>query len=249
MHIPGLVNIPFADNPNVTAILTAHFPGQESGNSLVDILYGKVNPSGKLPYTIALNETDYNAPPVTEVSTDGIDDWQVYFEEKLEIDYRYFDAHNIPVLYEFGFGLSYTEFNATAISGAAATTSITSMPEDLPVAPGGNPALWETVYTVNATISNVGDVTGAAIPQLYVSLPDSVPDTPVRQLRGFEKIMLECGQEEVVSFPLMRRDLSYWDIVAQQWVIPTGTFTFHVGFSSRDLRDSFEATIVDASSY
>jgi beta-glucosidase len=246
MHIPGLINLPFANHPNVTGIITAHFPGQESGKSIVDILYGKVNPSGKLPYTIALNETDYNAPPVTEVATDGIDDWQVWFDEKLEIDYRYFDAHDIPVLYEFGFGLSYTEFNASGVEGFAVSGEpITSIPEDLPVAPGGNPSLWEVVYTVNATISNVGEVSGAAIPQLYVSLPDTVPDTPVRQLRGFEKIPLESGEQEIVSFHLMRRDLSYWDVTSQQWLIPTGTFTFHVGFSSRDLRESFEAIIVD----
>lgn len=245
MHIPGLVNIPFADHPNVTAILTAHFPGQESGYSLTDILYGRVNPSGKLPYTIALNETDYNAPPVTEITTDGIDDWQAWFEERLEIDYRYFDANDIPVLYEFGFGLSYTEFNATGIQGDA-VGRIASVPEDLPTAPGGNPALWEVVYTVNATVSNVGEVYGAAIPQLYVGLPASIEGTPIRQLRGFEKIPLRPGQEEVVTFELMRRDLSYWDVVSQQWLIPTGEFTFHVGFSSRDLRDSFTDTVVDA---
>jgi beta-glucosidase len=247
MHIPGLVNVPFANHPNVTAIITAHFPGQESGNSLVDVLYGKVNPSGKLPYTVALNDTDYNAPPTTAVQTNGTDDWQAWFDEKLEIDYRYFDAHDIPVLYEFGFGLSYTEFNASGIEGSPVSESITSVPEALPIAPGGNPALWETVYTVGVNVSNVGDVYGAAVPQLYVSLPDSVPETPVRQLRGFEKVPLQPGQQDVVSFDLMRRDLSYWDITAQEWLIPEGTFTFHVGFSSRDIRDSFEAAIVAGS--
>jgi beta-glucosidase len=79
-----------------------------------------------------------------------------------------------------------------------------------------------------------------------VSLPSTAPEgTPVRQLRGFEKIYLEPGQEETVCFELMRRDLSYWDVVSQQWLIPTGSFGFDVGFSSRDLRDRFEATIVN----
>ncbi|SMR54656.1 unnamed protein product [Zymoseptoria tritici ST99CH_1E4] len=247
MHIPGLINLPFASHPNVTAILTAHFPGQESGNSIVDILYGKTNPSGKLPYTIALNESDYNAPPVTAVNTTGIDDWQVYFDEKLEVDYRYFDAHDIPVLYEFGYGLSYTTFNASSISAAKISSDpITTHPADLPIAPGGNPALWEVLYEVNVTVSNTGDVHGAAVPQLYVSLPGSVPETPVRQLRGFEKVPLAAGESETVCFQLMRRDLSFWDVTAQQWVIPEGEFTFHVGFSSRDLRESVEVTIVDA---
>jgi beta-glucosidase len=244
-HSSGINLLPFADHPNVTAIVAAHFPGQESGNSIVDILYGKVNPSGHLPYTIAFNGTDYNAPPTTAVNTTGIDDWQSWFDEKLHIDYRYFDAEDIAVRYEFGFGLSYTTFNATSITGAAAVDSITSEPEDLPIAPGGNPALWETVYTINATVSNSGDVAGAAVPQLYVSLPSTAPEgTPVRQLRGFEKIYLEPGQSETVCFQLMRRDLSYWDIMSQQWLIPTGSFGFDVGFSSRDLRDRMEATIV-----
>ncbi|KAM0712872.1 hypothetical protein Q7P35_000321 [Cladosporium inversicolor] len=244
-HSSGINLLPFADHPNVTAIVAAHFPGQESGNSLVDILYGKVNPSGHLPYTIAFNGTDYNAPPTTAVNTTGIDDWQSYFDEKLEIDYRYFDAQDIAVRYEFGFGLSYTTFNATGIKGAASVDSITSQPEDLPIVPGGNPALWETVYTVNATVSNSGDVAGHAVPQLYVGLGSGAPEgTPVRQLRGFEKIYLEPGQSETVCFELMRRDLSYWDVVSQQWLIPTGSLSFDVGFSSRDLRDRFEATIV-----
>jgi beta-glucosidase len=244
-HSSGINLLPFADHPNVTAILAAHFPGQESGNSIVDILYGKVNPSGHLPYTIAFNGTDYNAPPTTAVNTTGIDDWQSWFDEKLHIDYRYFDAEDMAVRYEFGYGLSYTTFNASGISGAAAVDSITSEPEDLPIAPGGNPALWETVYTINATVSNSGAVAGAAVPQLYVSLPSTAPEgTPVRQLRGFEKIYLEPGQSETVCFELMRRDLSYWDIVSQQWLIPTGSFGFDVGFSSRDLRDRMEATVV-----
>ncbi|KAI5202615.1 hypothetical protein E4T39_04702 [Aureobasidium subglaciale] len=245
-HSSGINVLPWADHPNVTAIVAAHFPGEESGNSLVDILYGKVNPSGHLPYTIALNGTDYNAPPTTGINTTGIDDWQSWFDEKLEIDYRYFDARDMAVRYEFGFGLSYTTFNATGLSATPAVNTITSEPEDLPILPGGNPALWETVYTVNATISNSGKVAGAAVPQLYVSLPSTAPEgTPIRQLRGFEKIYLEPGQQETVVFELKRRDLSYWDVVSQQWLIPTGSFGFDIGFSSRDLRDHVQATIVN----
>lgn len=246
-HSSGINVLPWADHPNVTAIVAAHYPGQESGNSLVDVLYGDVSPSGKLPYTIAFNGTDYNAPPTTAVNTTGQYDWQSYFDEKLEIDYRYFDAKNIPVRYEFGFGLSYTTFNATDIVATAEEESITSEPEDRPILPGGNPALWETIYSVNVTVSNTGEVDGAAVPQLYVSFPDSTPaGTPPRQLRGFDKIYLERGQNEVVTFDLMRRDLSYWDVVSQQWLIPSGTFRLSVGFSSRDLRVDTEVEVVNA---
>lgn len=244
-HSAGINVLPFADHPNVTAILAAHFPGQESGNSLVDVLYGDVNPSGHLPYTIAYNATDYNAPITTNVNTTGKEDWQSWFDEKLEVDYRYFDAHNISVRYEFGFGLSYTTFEASDVTGEPVVDAITAAPEDLPTVPGGNPALWEVIYTVNATVSNTGDVEGAAVPQLYVTFPDSTPaGTPPRQLRGFDKVVLAAGEEETVTFELKRRDLSYWDVVSQEWLIPSGEFEFHVGFSSRDIRQTFKAAVL-----
>ena len=143
---------------DISKLLTSpSLPGQESGNGLVDILYGSTSPGGKLPYTIAKREADYGTAVVS-----GNDD----YPEGLYIDYRHFDKEGIAPRYEFGFGLSYTTFNATGISGAASVDSITSEPEDLPIVPGGNPALWETVYTVNATVSNSGDVAGHAVPQL-----------------------------------------------------------------------------------
>ncbi|PVH95984.1 glycoside hydrolase family 3 protein [Periconia macrospinosa] len=244
-HSPGINTLDWADHPNVTAILAAHFPGQESGHSLVDVLYGEVNPSGHLPYTIAMNGSDYNAPPTTAINTTGFDDWQSYFDEKLEIDYRYFDAHNITVRYEFGFGLSYTTFNASEIEASPLESNISALPADLPIEQGGNPALWEALYNVTISVSNTGDVAGAAVPQLYVGLPSSAPKgTPIRQLRGFEKVHLEAGETKSVGFELMRRDLSYWDVVRQQWVIPEGEFTFWVGFSSRDLVAEKKVTVV-----
>ncbi|KAJ4363052.1 hypothetical protein N0V83_010170 [Neocucurbitaria cava] len=244
-HSSGVNTLPWSDHPNVTAILAAHYPGQESGNSLVDVLYGDVNPSGHLPYTIALNGTDYNAPPTTAVNTTGFDDWQSWFDEKLEIDYRYFDAYNISVRYEFGFGLSYTTFGISDLQSSPIESNVTSFPEELPIEPGGNPALWAPIYNVSVCVSNTGDVAGAAVPQLYVGLPSSAPaGTPIRQLRGFEKVYLEQGESQTVGFELMRRDLSYWDVVSQQWLIPEGEFTIWVGFSSRDLKVQDSFTVV-----
>jgi len=244
-HSPGINTLDWADHENVTAIVAAHFPGQESGNSLVDVLYGEVNPSGHLPYTIAMKGDDYNAPPTTAINTTGYDDWQSWFDEKLEIDYRYFDAKNMSVRYEFGFGLSYTTFNMSNLEISALANDITSQPEDLPIQPGGNPALWESIYKASVSVSNVGNVAGAAVSQLYVQLPQTAPSgTPLRQLRGFDKVHLEKGETQTVSFELMRRDLSYWDIISQQWVIPEGEFTFYVGFSSRDLKVQGKATVV-----
>ncbi|KAH7309163.1 putative beta-glucosidase [Stachybotrys elegans] len=247
-HSSGVNNLPFAQHPNVTAILIAHYPGQESGNSIVDVLYGDVNPSGKLPYTIAHNGSDYNGPITTDVETTGVDDWQSYFTEGLETDYKYFDAHNISVLYEFGFGLSYTTFEMTGleISPVDTDTEITPAPEKREVQPGGNPALWETLYTARVTLRNTGDVRGATVAQLYITLPDSAPEgSPVRQLRGFDKIELSPGQRGTVQFDLMRRDISYWDVVSQQWLIPSGEFTVRVGFSSRDIVEVATFTAVE----
>jgi len=247
-HSSGINTLPFADHPNVTAILAAHYPGQESGNSIVDLLYGDVNPSGKLPYTIALNGTDYNAPPTTAVNTTGADDWQSWFTEKLEIDYRYFDAQDIPVRYEFGFGLSYTTFAISELKSTAIDDALTAAPAEQPIAPGGNPELWVAIYNVTLSLTNTGDVDGATVPQLYVGFPSSTPSgTPPRQLRGFEKVFLTAGETQSVTFSLARRDLSYWDVISQQWLIPEGEFTLSAGFSSRDLHLNTTITPIQSS--
>lgn len=244
-HSSGINNLPWADHPNVTAILAAHYPGEESGNSLVDILYGAVNPSAKLPYTIALNIDDYNAPPITAVNSTDPYAWQAYFDEKLEIDYRYFDAQNMSVRYEFGFGLSYTTFALSNISIAKVCDgTVTAVAEAQPIVPGGNPALWDVLYTVSVSLTNTGSIAGATVPQLYLTLPSSAPSTPPKQLRGFEKVFLEAGASSVIQFPLMRRDLSYWDIVSQDWVIPAGELGLSIGFSSRDIKATSSITVV-----
>lgn len=237
-HSSGINNLPFASHPNVTAILAAHYPGQESGNAIIDILYGDVNPSAKLPYTIALQTDDYNGLPTTAVNSTDPYAWQAWFDEKLEIDYRYFDAQNMSVLYEFGFGLSYTTFSLsdlTILKLSNESISATAAPQ--PTLPGGNPGLWEQLVNVTVTLSNTGSVAGAEVPQLYLSLPASAPaGTPPKQLRGFEKVFLEVGESACVSFSLMRRDLGFWDVVSQEWVIPEGEFRVSIGFSSRDLK-------------
>ncbi|KAJ6051081.1 hypothetical protein N7460_001615 [Penicillium canescens] len=245
----GGVNVmPFADHPNVTAILAQHYAGEESGNAIADVLYGDVNPSGKLPYVIAYNESDYNAPLTTAVETNGTWDWQSWFDEELEVGYRYFDAHNISVRYEFGFGLSYTTFDLKNLKAKDSTpANLTALPAKRAIQPGGNPALWETVYTLEAEASNTGDVDGFAVPQLYIEFPASTPaGTPPNQLRGFDKFHLTAGEKKTVKFELMRRDLSYWDVTAQDWRIPAGSFTFKAGFSSRDFHARKTATLIKA---
>jgi beta-glucosidase len=144
-------------------------------------------------------------------------------------------------LYEFGFGLSYTIFELSdliittlGIGNISSTPSATNT-----TSPGGNPDLWSSLFKVTATVSNTGSVYGAAVPQLYISIPSTIGDgSPIQQLRGFDKLTLQPGEQKTVEFELARRDISVWDTVLQEWRVPRGEFDVKVGFSSRDARVS-----------
>lgn len=241
-HSGGPNTMPWASHPNVKAIVAAHFPGQESGNSIVDILYGVVNPSGKLPYTIANSEAEDKFAPITDSpelrATKDPNAWQSDFKEGPLIDYRHFDYYNSSVLYEFGFGLSYTTFGMTNLGIAKIDEKITARAPAAKTAPGGNPNLFKTIFRVTVVVNNIGAVAGAAVPQLYLSLPpvDGITASAVRVLRGFEKVLLQPGESQTVTFNLMRRDVSFWDTVSQEWVIAPGEIGVHAGFSSRDFK-------------
>ncbi|KAH3983159.1 hypothetical protein HBI04_079020 [Parastagonospora nodorum] len=238
LHGAAPNTLPWHNHPNVTAILAAHMPGQDTGNSIVDILWGDVNPSGKLPYTIANNETDYAKNLVTSAplaSATNPDAWQADFVEGNLIDYKEFDAANTSVAYEFGFGLSYTTFNLTNMTSSIVVANASRTPNPAaPILPGGNVELWATLATVDVTVNNTGKRDGATVAQLYLSFPDEAA-APVRSLRGFEKVTLPAGGSTRIQFDLCRRDLSYWDVVAQTWRLPQGGVKVSVGFSSRDL--------------
>ncbi|KAI0964787.1 glycoside hydrolase superfamily [Xylaria arbuscula] len=222
----------FIDNPNVTALIFAHLPGQDSGRALVSILYGDVNPSGKLPYSVPRNESDFG-PLKNASQPDGIYAQfpQSDFDEGVYIDYRAFDAKNITPRFEFGFGLSYTTFNYSDLVVSLADDADFSSYPSKPIVQGGHEDLWDTLATVSATVANTGSVTGAEVAQLYVGIPNG----PVQQLRGFSKPVLEAGESAVVHFDLTRRDLSTWDVVAQNWLLQKGQYQIYVGSSSRKL--------------
>ncbi|KAF3910965.1 Beta-glucosidase [Arthrobotrys entomopaga] len=216
----------FADLANVVAIVWAGIPGQESGNGLVDVLYGSKPPSGKLPYTIAKSASDYGT------TVQGGDD---NFNEGLFIDYRRFDSQGITPRYEFGFGLSYTTFSYASLT-ISYTSTTTGPISSSSISPGGYAALYDPVATITAQITNSGSVTGAEVAQLYIGLPSSAPSTPPKQLRGFQKLKLTAGSSGTATFVLKRKDLAYWDSSQQRWVVPTGNFNVYVGASSRDIR-------------
>jgi beta-glucosidase len=241
-HGPGVVLMPWADNENVTAILAAHYPGEEIGNSITDVLWGTVEPSGRLPYSIPKDESDAGPPIlVLPKNTTNSSAWTEDFVEGQMIDYRWFDkTQGKEPLYEFGFGLSYTKFEM----GQSLNAQLIISPLDqyanksLGIAPGGLVDLWTCVAVVTVEVTNSGHRAGSAVPQLYVSLPqDTTPSgTPVKVLRGFSKLHLQPGETKEVKFELMRRDLSYWDEGKKEWVIPKGSLTLSSGFSSQDLR-------------
>jgi beta-glucosidase len=240
--------LPWKDNENITAILVAHMPGQETGNSIVDVLWGDLNPSGKLPYTIANQESDYDLRLVnsTELHKSADPDaWQSDFVEGNIIDYKGFNSQNKSVAYEFGFGLSYTTFELSDIKVQVTSSNTSRVPSaSAKILPGGNVELWETVATVSATVKNTGSVDGATVPQLYVTLPAEAGKAQnTKSLRGFEKIDLAVGASASVAFSLMRRDLSYWDVGAQTWRLPSSAIGLDVGFSSRDLKLSGQLTV------
>ncbi|RYP26010.1 hypothetical protein DL767_008192 [Monosporascus sp. MG133] len=225
VHGPGVVLMPWADNENVTAILSAHYPGEETGNSIVEVLWGITEPSGRLPYTIPKKELDYG-PPIVNLTQPVTDPnaWQADFDEGQMIDYRHFDANGIEPLYEFGFGLSYTEFEMKGDVVVKINADIGAVADESQgTTPGGLKDLWIPVATATVKLRNVGGIAGAAVPQLYVSFPQET--TPE-------------------GTPLLRRDLSFWDEATQKWVIPDGIFTFSGGFSSRDLRAEARAAVL-----
>ncbi|RAK86347.1 beta-glucosidase [Aspergillus costaricaensis CBS 115574] len=220
------------DHENVTAVVLAHLPGQDTGHALVDILYGRANPSGKLPYTIAKQASDYGSllHPSEPQTPYGLFP-QSDFSEGVYIDYRAFDKDNITPQFEFGFGLSYTTFDYSGLSIEKTNETTSEYPPSATIQEGGNPRLWDKLVTVTAEVQNSGSVDGAEVAQLYVGIPNG----PVRQLRGFDKVLLSAGETAQVSFSLNRRDLSTWNVEAQQWQLQSGTYQVYVGRSSRDL--------------
>ncbi|RYP28561.1 hypothetical protein DL767_007167 [Monosporascus sp. MG133] len=240
---------PWFDHANVTAVLLAHLPGEASGRALVALLYGDANPSGKLPYTVARNESDYGAllGPSRAGGRFARFPQSDFSEEGVFIDYRHFDARNVTPRFEFGFGLSYTTFeysnlrierrrgnNSTNINNGGGGDDIAEYPTGA-VREGGPADLWDVLVAVRADVANTGGVAGAEVAQLYVGIPGS--GVPARQLRGFAKPFLNASASATVDFELTRRDLSVWDVAAQRWRLPLGgqRFAIYVGGSSRDL--------------
>jgi beta-glucosidase len=210
LHNPGAVLMPWASSAG--AVLSSWFPGQEMGNALADVLWGDVNPSGRLPLTFPMSDTD--TPMQTPEQYPGVNGTVTYTEQLL-IGYRWWDATGRTPLFPFGHGLSYTTFvySGLTVDTASAAPSI----------------------LVTATVTNTGNRSGTEIAQLYIGFPASAGEPPL-VLRGFSDLSLSPGEYALASFELSPHDISTWDTLSYSWQVAHGTFNVAVGASSRDLR-------------
>lgn len=203
------------------SIIEAWYPGQEGGNVLADIVFGDVNPSGKLPITFPKNLADSPAH-ISEKRYPGNE--EVYYEEGIFVGYRFFDKEETEPLFPFGFGLSYTNFSYDNLELNKSGFS-------------GNEKL-----TISLEIKNVGNRPGTEIIQLYIQEINPVIERPKKELKGFKKISLKPNQKRKIYFEIGKADLAYYDEKMQSWNVNDGKFNVLVGSSSRDIRleKSFE---------
>jgi beta-glucosidase len=207
----GPILMPWMDQ--ASAILEAWYPGEEDGAAVAAVLFGAVNPSGKLPITFP--KSDEDLPTRSPEQYPGVN-LVAHYSEGLLIGYRWYDAKNIEPLFPFGFGLSYTTFafSHLKISPPSADHSV----------------------KVEFDLANTGNRAGAEVAQLYAGLPSlaDVPQPP-RQLKAFRRVELAAGQSTHLAIILNARSLSYWDAATHGWKVSPGIYKVSVGASSRDL--------------
>lgn len=222
------VAMPWADK--VPAILQAWFLGSESGNSLADVIFGHVNPSGKLPMTFPVRLDDVAAHAVGEypgtkrADSDIVD---IRYNEGVMVGYRWFDTKKIRPLFAFGHGLSYTTFGYGKLSADASK-----------IGPDG-------AMTLSVDVTNTGSRAGAETVQLYISDTKASVKRPAKELKNFEKIYLEPGQTKTVTFTVRPSDLAFFDAGAHAWKAEPGEFRAHVGAASDDIRSSLRFVLTD----
>jgi beta-glucosidase len=239
LNIGGIIaTADWSDLPD--AVLCAWQPGQEAGNSIVDVLNGTVNPSGKLPMTIPLKYEDVpsskNFPGhEVEVKTSsgtsqnaGFSDrnkpWEVVYEEDIYVGYRYYNTFNIPVAYEFGFGLSYTAFEYSNITI--------------------NSSSFADKATVNVDVTNIGKVAGKEVVQVYMKAPAVKLEKPAMVLVDFGKTkLLAPGEVQTLSFDIEPIDLCSFDEISSSWVAEAGVYEVMVGASSRDIKGKVDFSL------
>lgn len=207
----------------VDAVLLAWLPGEEAGNSVVDILSGKVTPSGKLTMTVPVRYEDVSSSD----NFQGIPvekPMNVEYREGIYVGYRYFDSFNVKPLYEFGYGLSYTTFGYS----------------DIRISDN----LFRNEIYVAVDVKNTGNVEGKEAVQLYLSAPKGRRDKPVKELKAFAKTrLLKPGDVQTIYFKLNPKDLASFDQTASAWIADAGIYTISIGASSANIKQSAEFTL------
>jgi beta-glucosidase len=206
---------------SVAAVVEAWFPGQEGGNAIADVLFGDVNPSGKLPMTFPKRLED-NPAYRNYPGKNG----KVEYTEGIFIGYRYYDTRNIAPLFPFGYGLSYTTFKYDNLRVPP------EMKEDEP-------------FTVTVDVTNTGKKAGKEVVQLYIGDVAARLERPFKELKGFQKVALKEGETRTVAFDIGLKELSFYDPVKKRWIAEAGEFEVMVGSSSGDIRQRARFTLLD----
>jgi beta-glucosidase len=216
----------------VAGVVEAWYPGIRGGEALANILTGSVNPTGKLAVTFPKSDADLPHPKLVLPPTESIPDFahlvfdesnimnvlfqalpafQIDYDEGLKVGYKWYDAEQKPVLFPFGFGLSYTTYAYSSISVTSGDST-----------------------TISFTVKNTGKRAGTEIAQVYASLPDSAGEPPKR-LVGWARIALAPGESKQVSVPMAQDRLTVYDEASASWKLVPGTYVIRVGGSSEDL--------------
>jgi beta-glucosidase len=207
--------------PEVKAVLQMWFPGDEGGWATANVLVGKVNPAGRLPFTwpqdLSQGVANDSAHPERESRLEG--KGKTIYSEGIFMGYRWYDQQNLNPLYPFGYGMSYTQFQYSALKVARS--------------PDGG-------LDVSFDLRNVGHVAGDDVPQVYLDAPEHQPGNgaqfAVRALAAFDRVHLDAGQSRKVTLHVPLRSLQYWSTADNRWMLASGPRKVQVGASSRDRR-------------
>ena len=204
------------------AIVWAWFNGMEGGNALVDVLSGKVNPSGKMPFTTPVS---LDQSPAHALGNFPGRDLKVNYEEDILVGYRWFDTKGLPVVYPFGYGLSYTTFGYSHLNTDKKT--------------------YDQADTIQATftLTNTGDREGAEVAQLYVSDPVCSVMRPVKELKGFKKVFLKPGESRRITLDIPVSSLAFYSEAQSQFVVEPGEFILQLGASASDIRQKISIDV------
>lgn len=205
-----------------STIVWSWYNGSENGNALADVLTGKVNPSGKLPFTFPAS---LDQSPAHALGAYPGANLKVEYKEGILVGYRWFDTKNIEPLYCFGYGLSYTDFDYPSMHIGKKSYKAT-----------------ETILAT-VTVKNTGKYAGKEVVQLYVSKPNSAVERAEKELKAFKKVMITPGQTSAVSLSIPVKALAYYDVKTSKWVVEPGQYKILAGTSSRDIKQTATITI------